>query len=169
MSPDTSDCGKVWGYLSSHSLKEKPLTSSLLHDTDPSWNLGTDLWLCVCPFKYTPLFVATATSMAALSSKWRAKPDVCLEPAATPKGKPSESPSWNPCDGAVKLSMSEIRGEDDPRTLQAIEEGRRLYVGDLPYLAEPKTLTTSSWTMATKCKPQRSRFHLDCMLGAFST
>lgn len=26
--------------------------------------------------------------------------------------------------------------EDDPRTLRAIEEGRRLYVGNMPYLAK---------------------------------
>ncbi|KAL2043211.1 hypothetical protein N7G274_004271 [Stereocaulon virgatum] len=29
-----------------------------------------------------------------------------------------------------------IRGEDDPRTLLAIAEGRRLYVGNLPYMAK---------------------------------
>ena len=28
-----------------------------------------------------------------------------------------------------------MRGEDDPRTLQAIAEGRRLCVGNLPYMA----------------------------------
>ena len=81
--------------------------------------------------------------MAALSSNWRAKPDVCLVPAsntAATKGKPSESPSWNPRDGAVTPSIAELRGEDDPRTVQAIEEGRRLYVGNLPYLAGAKDI-----------------------------
>ncbi|KAL8819720.1 MAG: hypothetical protein Q9223_001908 [Gallowayella weberi] len=34
------------------------------------------------------------------------------------------------------LAVPEVRGEDDPRTLQAIEEGRRLYVGNLPYMAK---------------------------------
>ena len=29
-----------------------------------------------------------------------------------------------------------IRGEDDPRTFLAIAEGRRLYVGNLPYMAK---------------------------------
>ena len=29
-----------------------------------------------------------------------------------------------------------LRGEDDERTLQAINEGRRLYVGNLPYRAQ---------------------------------
>lgn len=33
-----------------------------------------------------------------------------------------------------------IRGEDDPRTHQAIVEGRRLYVGNLPYMAKPKDI-----------------------------
>ena len=32
-------------------------------------------------------------------------------------------------------SSATLRGENDPRTLQAIEEGRRLYVGNLPYMA----------------------------------
>lgn len=31
-----------------------------------------------------------------------------------------------------------IRDEDDPRTLQAIAEGRRLYVGNMPYMAKSK-------------------------------
>lgn len=33
-----------------------------------------------------------------------------------------------------------IRGEDDPRTLQAIEEGCRLYVGNLAYMAKRKDI-----------------------------
>lgn len=83
--------------------------------------------------------------MAALSSNWRAKPDVCLEPAfntaaTNQKDKPSESPSRDPRDNAVRPSIAEIRGEDNPRTLQAIEEGRRIYVGNLPYLAGAKDI-----------------------------
>ncbi|KAL8644853.1 MAG: hypothetical protein Q9226_007564 [Calogaya cf. arnoldii] len=35
---------------------------------------------------------------------------------------------------------SEIRGENDPQTLQAITEGRRLYVGNLPYMAKTKDI-----------------------------
>ncbi|KAL8693541.1 MAG: hypothetical protein Q9218_001666 [Villophora microphyllina] len=35
---------------------------------------------------------------------------------------------------------SSIRGEDDPRTLQAIAEGRRLYVGNLPYMAKTRDI-----------------------------
>lgn len=31
-----------------------------------------------------------------------------------------------------------LRGENDPRTLQAIAEGRRLYVGNLPYMAKTR-------------------------------
>ncbi|KAL8846298.1 MAG: hypothetical protein Q9221_008606 [Calogaya cf. arnoldii] len=34
----------------------------------------------------------------------------------------------------------EIRGENDPQTLQAITEGRRLYVGNLPYMAKTKDI-----------------------------
>ena len=29
-----------------------------------------------------------------------------------------------------------LRGDDDPQTIQAIDEGRRLYVGNLPYMAK---------------------------------
>lgn len=29
-----------------------------------------------------------------------------------------------------------LRGEDDPRTLQAIDERRRVYVGNMPYIAK---------------------------------
>jgi hypothetical protein len=36
---------------------------------------------------------------------------------------------------AQRLGES-IRGEDDPRTLLAVAEGRRLYVGNLPYMAK---------------------------------
>lgn len=31
-----------------------------------------------------------------------------------------------------------VRGEDDPRTIQAIAEGRRLYVGNMSYMAKSK-------------------------------
>lgn len=34
------------------------------------------------------------------------------------------------------VSVRTLRGDDDPRTLQAIEEGRRLYVGNMPYMAK---------------------------------
>ena len=83
--------------------------------------------------------------MAALSSNWRARPDVRLEPgfntaSTNQKNKSSESPSCNPRIDAVKPSIAEIRGEDSTRTLQAIEEGRRLYVGNLPYLAGAKDI-----------------------------
>lgn len=40
-----------------------------------------------------------------------------------------------------------VRGEDDPRTLQAIVEGRRVYVGNMPYMAKTEdveSLFTSS-------------------------
>lgn len=34
------------------------------------------------------------------------------------------------------ISGETLRGEDDPNTLQAIAEGRRLYVGNMPYIAK---------------------------------
>ena len=44
------------------------------------------------------------------------------------KGTKSEKPR----DGGT------LRGEDDPDTLQAIAEGKRLYVGNMPYMAKTK-------------------------------
>lgn len=84
--------------------------------------------------------------MAAFSSNWRAKPDASSlpdlnTPSTNQTDKLSESLSRHQKDKGVKMptaSEVEIRGEDDPRTLQAVEEGRRLYVGNLPYLAGAK-------------------------------
>ena len=39
-------------------------------------------------------------------------------------------------DGGPGAREETLRGEDDPETLLAIAEGRRLYVGNLPYLAQ---------------------------------
>ena len=36
------------------------------------------------------------------------------------------------------VSGETLRGEDDPSTLQAIAEGRRLYIGNMPYIAKTK-------------------------------
>lgn len=36
----------------------------------------------------------------------------------------------------AKPNMNTVRGEDDPRTLQAIAQGRRVYVGNMPYMAK---------------------------------
>lgn len=36
------------------------------------------------------------------------------------------------------VDSATIWGEDDPRTLQAVEDGRRLYVGNLPYMVKRK-------------------------------
>ena len=44
------------------------------------------------------------------------------------------------------------RGEDDRRTQQAIDEGRRVYVGSLPYMANPGMLKNPSPSTATECK-----------------
>lgn len=44
----------------------------------------------------------------------------------------STEPRWSETNGTPKS----VRGEDDPRTLQAIAEGRRVYVGNMPYMAK---------------------------------
>ncbi len=38
----------------------------------------------------------------------------------------------------VPVRGETLRGEDHPSTLQAIAEGRRLYVGNMPYIAKTK-------------------------------
>lgn len=52
---------------------------------------------------------------------------------------------------------AEIRGEDDPRTLQAIAEGRRLYVGNLPYMAKTEDIqdlfVSNNYQMYAKPNP----------------
>ena len=87
-----------------------------------------------------------------LSSNWRTKTDAPPRTgnnAATPTPGPSSKPDYlqqrsirylckdekeGLFDGPV--SGDQLRGEDDPRTLQAIAEGRRLYVGNMPYIAK---------------------------------
>ena len=39
---------------------------------------------------------------------------------------------------SAAVSGETLRGEDDPQTLQAITEGRRLYVGNMPYIAKTR-------------------------------
>lgn len=41
-----------------------------------------------------------------------------------------------PLHSETNLIPRTVRGEDDPRTLQAIAEGRRVYVGNMPYMAK---------------------------------
>lgn len=46
------------------------------------------------------------------------------------------SRSTEPLQRKTNLMPRTVRGEDDPRTLQAIAEGRRVYVGNMPYMAK---------------------------------
>lgn len=87
-----------------------------------------------------------------LSNNWRTKIDEPLKTgniAATrtlgPHSKPDylqQRDFWSKSrDNKEKESNGPVggemlRGEDDPKTLQAIAEGRRLYVGNMPYIAK---------------------------------
>lgn len=76
-----------------------------------------------------------------ISSNWRAKP----QPPSNIDQSDIERESPNAITETIPKSPSnetEIRGENDPRTLQAIAEGRRLYVGNLPYMAQTKDIET---------------------------
>ena len=61
------------------------------------------------------------------------QPDYCQQRdfRSRREGKKETKPE-EPCEGGT------LRGEDDPDTLQAIAEGRRLYVGNMPYMAKTK-------------------------------
>ncbi len=84
-----------------------------------------------------------------LSNNWRVRSDV-LPQVDNPTAKsPVCQRRWGPQRDATsslgerqgqntEAESSKIRGEDDPRTLQAIAEGRRLYVGNMPYMAKTR-------------------------------
>ena len=86
-------------------------------------------------------------SRASLSNNWRVKSD------APPQHDDSTAESSRDLHGwsfqqqanfkvgekhnrTNEADLRKIRGEDDPRTLQAIAVGRRLYVGNMPYMAK---------------------------------
>ena len=91
-------------------------------------------------------------SRSELSRNWRTKsdaPPTTGNNAATPTPGPpsrtnhlqqlgfrskSRDKDENISDGPV--NGGQLRGEDDPATRQAIAEGRRLYVGNMPYIAK---------------------------------
>ena len=89
-----------------------------------------------------------------LSSNWRTKPDAPPRTgnnAATPTPGPLSKPDYLQQRNIRDLRKDEkeskfhepvvggqLRGEDDPNTLQAIAEGRRLYVGNMPYMAKTR-------------------------------
>ena len=85
---------------------------------------------------------------SALSTNWRVKSQ------PTSIGMKTDRERWHhePPDGYKRHEKDEpgnygqpkaldsLRGENDPLTMQAIEEGRRLYVGNLPYMAKTKDI-----------------------------
>ena len=92
-------------------------------------------------------------SRSELSHNWRTKidaPPTTGNNAATrmqgPISRPSHLQRYDHLsksrDKEIKsdgpASGETLRGEDDPNTLQAIAEGRRLYVGNMPYIAKTK-------------------------------
>ena len=64
------------------------------------------------------------------------KPDHHQRGFWSKRGDKKEDQSDGPVSGGT------LRGEDDPNTLQAITEGRRLYVGNMPYMAKTKDVET---------------------------
>ncbi len=56
------------------------------------------------------------------------------------KSHPSPASDNSANFGANASHNVALRGEDDPLTLQAIAEGRRLYVGNLPYMANTQDI-----------------------------
>lgn len=84
-----------------------------------------------------------------LSNNWRIRSEVLPQDHKPTAESPVCQRRWGP-QRDVKSSSGEeqcqneeadsrkIRGEDDPRTLQAIAEGRRLYVGNMPYMAKTR-------------------------------
>ena len=92
-------------------------------------------------------------SRSELSSNWRTKVDAAPSTgnnAATRTGplfqpdylqqRVSWSKSGDKRERKFTRAVGEetLRGEDDPNTLQAIAEGRRLYVGNMPYIAKTR-------------------------------
>lgn len=100
-----------------------------------------------------------STSRPELSSNWRSKVDVLprtgnRDAAIRTPGLPSKPDTLQQRDFWSKsrdtkedksngpVSGVTLRGEDDPNTLQAIAEGRRLYVGNMSYIAKIKDVDT---------------------------
>ena len=89
-----------------------------------------------------------------LSSNWRTKIDApprTGNDAATRTPGPPSKPDYLQQQSSRSINRDvrenkfdapviegQLRGEDDPNTLQAIAEGRRLYVGNMPYIAQTR-------------------------------
>ncbi|KAG8526318.1 uncharacterized protein KY384_000311 [Bacidia gigantensis] len=71
---------------------------------------------------------------AELSSNWRTSRPISSLPDNNNKRNSEQTHSYN-------TKIETIRGENDPETFKAIEEGRRLYVGNLPSMAKPEDIT----------------------------
>lgn len=86
------------------------------------------------------------SSRANLSDNWRVKSDnQALDPPSRQPPRSAHQRPSNPDNRATSVlpnttshTLNTIRGEDDPRTLQAIADGRRVYVGNMPYMAKPE-------------------------------
>ena len=83
------------------------------------------------------------TTFSEISDDWRVKRNGRLQNGSsrnlTPGPSFRESGTRSSIDAYNESASSRpdtLRGEDDPRTLQAIAEGRRLYVGNMPYIAQ---------------------------------
>lgn len=85
------------------------------------------------------------SSRANLSSNWRVKSDnQAVDPPTRQAPRIAHQRPSNPDSQPTHIlpnttfnTLNTIRGEDDPRTLQAIADGRRVYVGNMPYMAKP--------------------------------
>lgn len=86
------------------------------------------------------------SSRANLSNNWRVKSDnQAVDPPIRQAPHIVHQRPSNPDSQSTKVlsntasnTLNTIRGEDDPRTLQAIADGRRVYVGNMPYMAKPE-------------------------------
>lgn len=86
------------------------------------------------------------SSRANLSDNWRVKSDnqavnlPTRQPPRSAHQRPSnlDSRPTNVLPTTASNTLNTIRGEDDPRTMQAIADGRRVYVGNMPYMAKPE-------------------------------
>ena len=84
---------------------------------------------------------------AGLSDNWRMKSDILPQDNGSAVESSGHRYGWGSQQHkdfnvetkritAENRGSATTRGEDDPRTLQAISEGRRLYVGNMPYMAK---------------------------------
>lgn len=86
---------------------------------------------------------------SAISSNWRTNVDTSTKESAndavrlrfqSPTDRSTQEGNTRPtvagCVNTSIESQKTVRGENDPDTLQAIAEERRLYIGNMPYFAK---------------------------------